>query len=431
MKSINQYFDFLYSLERTGMKYDLTNITRICKAIGNPQNSFKSIHIAGTNGKGATASFAASVLMEHGIKTGLFTSPHVLNFNERIRVDGKQIPTVYVKRFLDEHSALIKRIKPSFFEVNTAMAFRYFADKKVEAAVIECGLGGRLDSSNIIKPEVSVITPIGMDHMQFLGNTIKTIALEKIGIYKPGVKVIVSDSNKELKPIFFRSIKKNDIVYLNDVIKISSLQVNKAGLDFIMKDKHDTTKLTSPLLGSYQPVNAAAAYLAVSEFCRKMTLPLKLTAFKKGITNVKKNSGYFGRLDIMTIKGKRFIFDVSHNAHGISQTVKSLSKLGIKPGVVVFGIMGDKDYHSAVKEVLKLKSDFIFTRPEYARALDPYILTAEAMKMNTKNKYTIAESSKEVLNVLKLSGTKTVLVIGSFFLVSDILKGLGIKRLPK
>jgi len=398
--------------------------------MGNPQNSFKSIHIAGTNGKGATASFAVSVLMELGVKTGLFTSPHVLNFNERIRVNGKQIPTAYVKRFLDKHSALIRKIKPSFFEVNTAMAFRYFADKKVEAAVIECGLGGRLDSTNILKPEVSVITPIGMDHMQFLGNTLKKIALEKIGIYKPGVKVIVSDSNKELGPLFFKNIRKNDIVCLKDTIKISSLKVNRNGLNFLLRDKHDKFKLTSPLPGSYQSTNASAAYLAVKEFCAKGSIPFSTSAYTKGIKNVKKNTGYFGRLEIQKLKGRQFIFDVSHNAHGISHTVNSLAELGIKPGIIVFGIMSDKDYISALKELLKLKGHFIFTRPEYSRSLDPLILAAESMKIKKGNKYSTAKNAKEVLPLLKDSNARTVLVIGSFFLVSDILKALGIKKLP-
>ncbi len=430
MKSINQYFDFLYSLERTGMKYDLTNIRRLCRAMGNPQNSFKSIHIAGTNGKGATASFTASVLMEHGVKTGLFTSPHVLNFNERIRVNGKQIPTAYVKKFLDKHSALIRKIKPSFFEVNTAMAFRYFADKKVEVAVIECGLGGRLDSTNILKPEVSVITPIGMDHMQFLGNTLKKIALEKIGIYKPGVKVIVSDSNKELRPLFFKNIRKDDIVYLKDTIKISSLKVNRNGLNFLLRDNHDKIKLTSPLPGSYQSTNAATAYLAVKEFCAKGSIPFSAAAYTKGIKNVKKNTGYFGRLEIQRIKGMQIVFDVSHNAHGISNTIKSLVKIGLKSDTIVFGIMSDKDYISALKELLKLKGHFIFTRPEYSRSLDPLILTAESMKIKRGNKYNTAKDAKEVLRLLKDSNARTVLVIGSFFLVSDILKALGVKKLP-
>lgn len=430
MKSINDYFDFLYSLERTGMKYDLTNIRSLCRAMGNPQNSFKSIHIAGTNGKGATASFAASVLMEHGVKTGLFTSPHVLNFNERIRVNGKQIPTAYVKRFLDKHSALIKRIKPSFFEVNTAMAFRYFADKKVEAAVIECGLGGRLDSTNIIYPEVSVITPIGMDHMQFLGNTLKKIALEKIGIYKPGVRVIVSDSSKELKPLFLRSIKKNDLVYLKDEVRLSSLDVKKGAVEFTLNDGINSLKLASPLPGSYQPANAAAAYLAVKEFCRKCDISFSNSAYTKGIKNVKINTGYFGRLEIQNINSRRYIFDVSHNAHGISHTVSSLTKLGAKPDFIVFGIMSDKDYNSALKELLKLRGHFIFTRPEYSRSLDPIVLAAESLKLDSGNKYSMAENAKKVLEVLKRFRKGTVLVIGSFFLVSDMLKALGIKKLP-
>jgi dihydrofolate synthase/folylpolyglutamate synthase len=430
MKSINEYFDFLYSLERTGMKYDLTNITTLCRHLGNPQNSFKSIHIAGTNGKGATSSFIASILMEHGFEVGLFTSPHILEFNERIRINGKPIPTKYVREFLDNNIRIIKRIKPSFFEVNTAMAFKYFADKKVEVAVIECGLGGRLDSTNILNPEVSVITPIGMDHMQFLGNTLKQIAREKLGIVKPGIKVVVSDRNPLLKPLFRKSIGSDNLLYLKDEVKIYPSKQTGTGLSFSITQAGKTIPLATPLPGMYQSINASAAFLAVTEFLRKQKKKFSIAALKKGLKKVKTNSGYFGRLEIMKVNGRQYIFDVSHNPAGIKETFSSLEKLAIKPDMIIFGIMSDKDYIPALKEVLKHSKFFIFTKPDYSRALDPNVLIENARTIEPKKLYLTAKNAKGILELLKVFRPKSPLVIGSFFLVSDILKSLGHKKLP-
>ena len=286
--NIYEYFKWLYSLERVNMKYDLTNITKMLKAIGNPHEKFRSIHIAGTNGKGATASFIASALMEQGIKTGLFTSPHILNFNERIRINGKTISNNYIRKFLDENIKLIKKIKPSFFEVNTAMAFKYFADNNVDTAVIECGLGGRLDSTNIISPDVSVITQIDMDHMQFLGNTLKAIAKEKLGIVKPDVKTIVSDNNPELNKLFHSSINKNELLYIDDISRIRITSKDSKKMDFSLKiGRNETVNFTSPLLGTYQARNISAAYFAVKECFKTNNITFAMQRYKKSFKNVK------------------------------------------------------------------------------------------------------------------------------------------------
>ncbi len=433
MININEYFNFLYKLERTDMKYDLSNITTLCNAIGNPQNSFKSIHIAGTNGKGATASVTASALKEHGLKTGLFTSPHILNFNERIRINGKCISNKYIKSFLDDNIKLIKKIKPSFFEVNTALAFKYFSDKKVDIAVIECGLGGRLDSTNILTPQISVITQIDMDHMQFLGNTLRKIAKEKLGIVKHDVKVVVSDNNITLKELFHKTISKQELLYIDDIAVIKFISKDPHRLTFSMKDRFGKIiNFNSPLLGNYQARNITASYLTVKEFMQKENLQFSLSNFKKGISNIKQNTGYFGRFEEIKFKGKKYLLDVSHNPDGIKKALNSLKGTGFNQDVVIFGIMEDKDYKNAIKEVLKHSNNIILTKPDYARAMDPSILYSYAKKLNSmlNKNIMIASSVKDSLKIADKMNYKNIILIGSFFLVSDGLKTLGYKKLP-
>ncbi len=430
-KNIQEYFNYLYKLERAGMKYDLTNITELCKALGNPQDKFRSIHIAGTNGKGATAAFTASVLMEHGLKTGLFTSPHILQFNERIRVNGKSISNSYIKMFLEENIRVIKKIRPSFFEVNTAMAFKYFADKKVDAAVIECGLGGRLDSTNILNPEVSAITQIDMDHMQFLGNTLRAIALEKLGIVKKGVKVIVSDNNRKLVSLFHKSITENELLYIDDIARMKVLSNSHGNLKFTVTPKgkkHFT--LTTPLSGKYQVRNAAAGYFTVKQFFSETGNRFQPGKFKKGISNVKKNTGYFGRLELIRMNGKQYLLDVSHNPDGIKNAVRSVKSIGFKPDVVIFGIMSDKDHKSALKEILQFSRNVILTKPYYERAQEPGVLYADSSIMKNRNNLMIGYSVKGALVIADRMKYRRIMVIGSFFMVSDALKALGIYRIP-
>ena len=431
MKNINEYFQYLYSLERAGMKYDLSNITILCKALGNQQDKFRSIHIAGTNGKGATASFTASVLMEHGLKTGLFTSPHILKFNERIRLNGKCISNTYIKKFLEENIKLIKRIKPSFFEVNTAMAFKYFADKKVDTAVIECGLGGRLDSTNILNPVVSAITQIDMDHMQFLGNTLREIALEKLGIVKKGVKVIVSDNNRKLVSLFHKSITENELLYLDDVTRMKVLSNSNGKLKFTITPKGEKNiVLTTPLPGKYQVRNAAAGYFIVKQFLFETGNKFQPGKFKKGISDVKKNTGYFGRLELFNKNGKQYLLDVSHNPDGIKNAITSVKNIGFKPDVVIFGIMSDKDHKSALREIQPFSKNIILTKPDYERAQEPGILYSDSLKMKSTNNLMLDNSVKGALEIADKMNYKRIMIIGSFFMVSDALKTLGIHDIP-
>ncbi len=428
MKTVSDYFKYLYSLERTGMKYDLNNITLLLKALGNPHRDLKFIHIAGTNGKGATASYAASILMEQGLKTGLFTSPHILEFNERIRVNGKCISDNYVKNFLDSNFRIIKKIKPSFFEVNSAMAFKYFYDKKVDAAVVEAGLGGRLDSTNVIIPEVSVITQIGMDHMQYLGGTLRKITLEKIGIVKKGIDVIVSDNNKPLKRLFKSNIEKKHLHFIDEMVRIISFDKSDKGTKFSVKYKSGKSiTLFTPLQGDYQLRNAVTAIESVNRFTYN---EVTVAAIRKGISRVIKNSGYFGRLQTINTKGGKYIFDISHNPDGIKAALNCLRTKKIE--TVIFAIMSDKDYKSSINEILKHFKYILFTKPDYKRALPPEIMMQYARKQRLRNSQTIFRT-ENVKDALKIAGKIErgkggILVIGSFFLVSDAIKALGLLK---
>lgn len=419
----------MFRLERTGMKYDLTNITAMLKKLDNPHNKFKSIHIAGTNGKGATASFIASILMEHGLRTGLFTSPHIIRFNERIRVNGKCITDSYIKEFLNKNWSLIKKIRPSFFEVNTAMAFKYFADKKVDIAVVECGLGGRLDSTNVLRPELSVITQIGMDHMLYLGSTLRKIAFEKIGITKPGIVVVVSDNNRILKKIFKKKIKADNLFYLDDKVIINIIDSDLKGNRFSIKYNSAKQIFNIPLPGKFQVRNAAAAIYSSKKYLEQNAIVPEIKNILNGLSNVRVNSGYRCRLETFKINNIEIILDISHNTDGIKETYNVLKNC--KPDVVVFGMMDDKDLNSALKTVLKISRNLILTKADYKRAADPELLLNIARKYKTK--YHSITATKSVNDAVKFmrngfEGAERVLISGSFFVVSDAIRALKIKK---
>jgi dihydrofolate synthase/folylpolyglutamate synthase len=407
------------------MKYDLTNIKALLRHLGNPHNNFQSIHIAGTNGKGSTASFIASILMEHSLRVGLFTSPHILRFNERIRINGNCITDSFIKKFLNENNKIIRKISPSFFEVNTAMAFEYFSRKKVDIAVVECGLGGRLDSTNVLYPALSIITQIGMDHMQYLGNTLKKIAQEKVGIVKPGIEVIVSDNNKSLKKLFQQKIEKDFLFYMDDEIKILKLAERKFAA---LISNSEGFNFTIPLTGDFQARNAGAAIVASSKFLDENGICPSNKCIQKGLAKIKVNTGYHGRLESIKIKNSEFIFDVSHNSGGLEQTYKALKRK--PPEVVIFGIMEDKDISAAINEILKLSNKIIFTKAKYKRAADPKKLYKIAAKKAPKSynlviKDKIDEAIKEALS----SRAKRILITGSFYLVSEAIKALGYQKI--
>jgi dihydrofolate synthase/folylpolyglutamate synthase len=310
------------------------------------------------------------------------------------------------------------------------MAFKYFADKKVDAAVVECGLGGRLDSTNIITPKLSVITQIAIDHTQYLGKTLSKIANEKLGIVKKGVDAVVSDNNNSLKQLFKKKINKKQFFYLDDFIKIRNSKITSVKNTFTFKIKPDLKiHLSTPLPGNYQTRNAACAILAVKLYLDSESKDLSIHAIQKGVSNIKTNTGYRGRIEIIKHKGKTYIFDISHNPAGIKSALQTMKNNKID--LIVFGMMSDKDYKTSVREILKYSDKIIFTKPLSHRALEPSILLNSAMKYPHKNKeFYLAGNLNKVINIVKglNKNVKTVLFIGSFFLISDAIKALRLQN---
>jgi len=427
VRSIQTGFSYLYQLERSGVKYNLNNIRALMRAIGNPHEKLRFVHVAGTNGKGAVASFIAAIMQEYGFKTGLFTSPHILSFNERIRINGETIPDRYIWDFMESNRKLIRKIKPSFFELNTALAFKYFFDKRVSVAVIEAGLGGRLDSTNIILPVVSVITEIGMDHTDYLGKTLKSIAREKAGILKPGVPAVISDSHTSLRSIFRNRQTNADLFFLDDVVRYHI--TNTTLKDSTFRLIGHTGKFRIPLPGSFQVRNAVTAVLATKIFFRGIGYePASDDGFRKGLSNVRKCSGYRCRLEFLRQTGKYWILDVSHNPDAIKFTIETSKKLldGFGKRIVVFGMMKDKDYRTSVRILANFADYLIITRPDYTRALEPEMVSKfiQRCPLGKKIHTYVANNVSSAIRKAKgmATGRDVIIVIGSFFLVSDVIK---------
>jgi dihydrofolate synthase/folylpolyglutamate synthase len=416
-KSYNECAEYLFSLERAGIKYDLNNIKELSKLSGNPYKKLKAIHIAGTNGKGSTASIVSSILTESKYKVGLYTSPHIKDFRERIRINGRMVSKDYVIEFTNSLYKDIERIKPSFFEVTTAMAFKYFADKNVEYVVIECGLGGRLDSTNILKPLVSVITSISIDHTEYLGNTIKSIALEKAGIIKQNVPCITGSLSNYSKSIVKNVCKERNSEFIDStLIELKSKYSSDEGYKISFLGE----QLLLPLNGKYQLQNLKTAFATLFCLIGEGKAEAGLAEFKAGLKNLEKNTGYSYRF--MKIADKpQIVLDVSHNADGLSKLKGSIKLLKYRRLIIIFGMMFDKEIGKCINELEKLNGFVIFTKPNYKRAGDPeefakYVLagTRFVIKENVKESFRYANSIAKVNDL--------ILITGSFFMVSDFLK---------
>lgn len=325
----NSLLDYLYKLQRLGIKVGLNHTFELLQRCGNPQNQFQSIHIAGTNGKGSTSAIISSILMEAGLKVGLYTSPHLIRFNERIRVNGKPISDSKIVEFVDEHRSDIDDIESTFFETTTAMAFRYFANKNVDIAVVETGLGGRLDSTNVLTPDLTVITPISLDHRDILGKNILDISKEKAGIIKKNIPLVLAPQDNA---VFSQLLKiagdlDSDVAIVDPPTKVT---LSKSGTAFIKNG----LSFKTPMIGRHQAINNSVAIEAVQIFMPE----IQKEVIDIGIQKVK----WPGRLQRMSIE-KPIYYDVSHNAHGIQMTLQALHDIfGQKPiGLMV--MKGDKE----------------------------------------------------------------------------------------
>jgi dihydrofolate synthase/folylpolyglutamate synthase len=400
-------------------KPDLTNTIRLCEALGNPQHQFKSIHVAGTNGKGSTSHMLASILQMAGYKTGLYTSPHLVDFRERIKIDGVYFTEEFVVEFTEKIKPLIATIQPSFFEITVAMAFSYFAQQKVDIAVIEVGLGGRLDSTNIITPEVSIITNIGLDHTQFLGDTISQIASEKAGIIKKDVPCIVSEYTEETKPVFDAAAIQTTLAYGSDLFTILNTKYAHDYLEVEVLNKQTDGIQTYQLdlNGSYQAKNLQGVLGAVSIL---QTKGWKITNqhILDGLSHVKKNTGLYGRWQMIGTNPTTVV-DVAHNVAGIQTLLAQIKLVNHQQLHIVFGMVKDKDIDS-VLALLPTQATYYFTQAQIERAIDATELQQKACRHDLKgNTYqtvnaAIATAQKQA------QVTDLIVVCGSVFLVGEI-----------
>jgi dihydrofolate synthase/folylpolyglutamate synthase len=434
--SYQDTIDYLYSrlplFSRIGpaaIKADLHNTIAICDFLGNPQNKFKTIHIAGTNGKGSTSHMLASILQEAGYKTGLYTSPHLYDFRERIKVNGIMCSETFVTSFTNKMKPLIEKVAPSFFEITVGMAFEYFAQENVDIAIIETGLGGRLDSTNVINPILSIITNIGMDHMALLGNTLPEIASEKAGIIKAATPVVISEVIPETKNIFEQKASSLDapIYFAQDFIEFKSFQNNWQTslfefnqplihlLDAPLFPKSFTVECDLP--GKYQFKNLKGILVAMQLLA---TMGWKLNASKilKGLLHVGKNTGLMGRWECIQTN-PRIILDVAHNEHGIKALLEQLESLHYTQLHIVTGMVKDKDVN-AVLSLLPKNATYYFTQSHIPRALPAIELASQGNEFGLKGK------QYENVNIALHDANKNaatndlILVIGSVFLVAEV-----------
>lgn len=398
-ETLNWMFSQLPMYQRQGQtafKKDLTNILAFAKVLENRHQEFKSIHVGGTNGKGSTSHMISSILQEAGLRVGLYTSPHLKNYTERIRINGNEIERDYVTDFISKHQSFLEKQGLSFFEMTVGMAFGYFADQKVDIAVIEVGLGGRLDSTNIITPEVSVITNIGYDHMQFLGETLPEIAFEKAGIIKKNIPVVIGERQEETTPVFEKKAKKE------------SSKIQYAS-DYHMDYESD-------LLGSYQKKNANTAVKAIE------TLDLDFIEdnhIYDGLKNVVSNTGFKGRWQVLD-KNPKVICDTAHNKEGLAYVMKQLQQEEKEQLHIVLGVVNDKKLDDLLS-FFPQEATYYFCKPNIPRGLDEKELQEKAAKFGLKGK-TYNSVSEAYHYSLKMAQKKDLIYIGgSTFVVAEVL----------
>lgn len=400
-ESINWLFNQLPVFQNIGAdayKEDLTNTLLLTKHLNHPERNFKTIHVAGTNGKGSTSSMIASVFMEAGYKVGLYTSPHLKDFRERITINGKKISKNYVHQFVLEHKPFFEKTELSFFEMTVGLAFQYFSDKKVDIAIIEVGMGGRLDATNSITPLLSVITNIGKDHTAFLGDTLEKIAFEKAGIIKQNIPVVIGEYTTQTKPVFTEAASKN-----------------KSEIYFAQDINHPD--YPCGLLGDYQIKNKKT----VIEVFRNLKSDFKISEdnIKNGILNVVNNTHLQGRWQILQ-ENPKVICDTAHNAHGLEMVMQQLKKETYNQLQIVLGVVNDKDL-DGILPLFPKNANYYFCKPKNERGLNATTLQEKAKSYQLNgNIYTSV--SKAYKSALEKSSDKDLIFIGgSNFVVSEII----------
>jgi dihydrofolate synthase/folylpolyglutamate synthase len=381
-------------------KKDLTNIKALSNKLDNPHKKLKAIHVAGTNGKGSTSHMLASILQEQGYKVGLYTSPHLKDFTERIRINGKSISKNCVVNFVKRNKTFLEKQKLSFFEMTVGLAFEYFANQKVDIAIIETGLGGRLDSTNIINPLISVITNIGLDHTQFLGSTLTEIAKEKAGIIKENIPVVIGEKQDEVISVFTDTAKNN-----NATLSFASELAYK--------------KYTTDLKGNYQKSNLKTAVQTIFILNEKYDFNVSESNIIKGLKNVVRNTNLLGRWQVISNKHK-IICDTAHNAEGLRYVMEQISEEKYHNLHIVLGVVNDKNL-DLILPLFPKKAEYYFCKPNIPRGLDANLLSLKAKEYELTGD--VYNSVDEALIIAKKKSNTDDLIFvgGSTFVVAEVV----------
>ena len=451
-ETLDYLFNSLPMYHRIGQaayKADITNTVSLMHHLGNPERRFRSIHVAGTNGKGSVSHMLASILMQAGYKVGLYTSPHLVDFRERIRINGAMIPQEEVTRFVELHKDYMQSLQLSFFEMTVGLAFDYFAAQQVDVAVVEVGMGGRLDSTNVIMPDLSIITNIGFDHTQFLGNTLPLIAGEKAGIIKPGVPVVIGESHPETCPVFEQkaaemgapiyfaddryriiaqleppSLQSSDLRFTVEKLKVESgkLKVEKnpsaaANSQFSILN----SQFTCPLSGSYQLKNLATLFQAL-ELLPTVGYTISPDNIRNGIARVVQDTGLHGRWEKMD-EHPLTICETAHNADGVRAMLQKLGEIPYHHLHLIYGCVNDKDFRSILQMLPHDRTIYYYTQPSVPRALPVAQLAEVAASCGMAG-----EAFSQVADAIRAARANAdprhdlVLVTGSIFLVADAVE---------
>ncbi len=427
----HETLDFLFAqlpmYQRVGKaayKADLATTLALDDYFNHPHQAYKTIHIGGTNGKGSVSHCLASVLQEAGYKVGLYTSPHLKDFRERIRVNGQMMSEQAVIDFVANHQNIIKELQPSFFEMSAAMAFEYFKQEAVDVAIIEVGMGGRLDSTNIISPEVSAITNIGLDHTAFLGDSLDKIAIEKGGIIKKNVPVIIGQTQAETEPVFASLAKERgtSIAFADKQLQVSTATFSideKQVFQIYRNEQLAYADLKLDLLGSYQQKNVLTA-LAIIEQLQKGSFTITRDNLYKGLEKVVSNTGLLGRWQHLGYN-PRIICDTGHNLDGISMLVEQMMNTPHDKLHIVLGMVNDKD-HAAVLGILPRHANYYFTKAAIPRSLNEKTLKEMAEKVQLSGNTYLDVHSALAAAKKNANANDLIFIGGSTFIVADLLE---------
>lgn len=406
----------------SAIKKDLVQIRELCWMLGLPQWKIKTVHIAGTNGKGSTSSMLASILQESGLKVGLYTSPHLTSFTERIKINGKEISERKVVSFVDQLRPVIERVRPSFFELTVAMAFSHFEKEEVDIAVIETGMGGRLDSTNILRPEICAITNISYDHQQFLGDRLEEIAGEKAGIIKPYTPVIIGQRHVETADVFVTKANQAEaeILFAEDRFDVRLLSGSLEGqlVELYDKEVAETTIWTLDLPGQYQAENFRTVMSIVYRM-REDGWVIKEDQIRTGLSRVRINVGLRGRMEVLS-RDPLVLCDVGHNEAGIRYILQQLRETATEQLHIVWGMVSDKD-HQKILSLLPREATYYWVRPSVPRGFPAEALKSEGDKVHLSGEaYPSLPAAVQMAR--QQAGAEAVIFIGgSTFTVADML----------